>query len=112
MPALPRRLRDPRFWLLLFGGLAVLVALDTLRAPRRQVSARAYVGAVHVYQEVGRPALRGCVVCRFHPSCSEYSVEAVERHGIRRGLMLTANRLSRCTHDTPPDSYDPVPAEE
>jgi putative component of membrane protein insertase Oxa1/YidC/SpoIIIJ protein YidD len=109
MPALPRRLRDPRSWLLLFGGLAVLAVLDTLRAPGRQLTGQTYVGAVHVYQEFGRPALRGRVVCRFHPSCSDYSIEAVRRHGIRRGLVLTGERLSRCNHTTPPGTDDPVP---
>jgi putative membrane protein insertion efficiency factor len=112
MPSLPRRLRDPRTWLLLFGGIAVLVVLDAFRTPRQQLTGQAYVGAVHLYQEMGRPALKSRVVCRFHPSCSDYSIEAVRRHGIRRGLVLTSERLSRCTPDTPQGTYDPVPPEE
>ncbi|MFZ0792863.1 MAG: membrane protein insertion efficiency factor YidD [Candidatus Korobacteraceae bacterium] len=34
--------------------------------------------------------------CRFVPTCSEYAMEAVERYGVVRGLMLAAGRLSRC----------------
>jgi uncharacterized protein len=34
--------------------------------------------------------------CRFVPTCSEYAMEAVERHGVVRGAMLTAGRLLRC----------------
>jgi putative membrane protein insertion efficiency factor len=112
MSSLSRRLKNPRTWLVLFAGLAVLAVLDSLRAPAQQLTARAYVGSVHVYQDIGRPALKGRVVCRFTPSCSDYSIESVQRHGIRRGLVLTAQRLVRCNHDTPLGTYDPVPEEE
>ena len=76
------------------------------------MTARAYIGAVHLYQNLGRPVLSGRVVCRFSPSCSDYSIEAVQRHGILRGLVLTCDRLSRCNHGTPLGTYDPVPEEE
>jgi putative membrane protein insertion efficiency factor len=46
--------------------------------------------------------------CRFHPSCSEYAVEAVERHGALRGGWLAAKRVGRC-HPFTPGGYDPVP---
>ncbi|MSQ96440.1 MAG: membrane protein insertion efficiency factor YidD [Gemmataceae bacterium] len=57
----------------------------------------------------GRPLLKGKVQCRFEPSCSEYSLQAVEIHGIRRGLVLTYCRLLSCTHDVPLGVHDPVP---
>jgi len=34
--------------------------------------------------------------CRFVPTCSEYAMEAVERHGVMRGMWLAAGRLLRC----------------
>ena len=34
--------------------------------------------------------------CRFHPSCSHYATEAIERHGLSRGSVLALRRLGRC----------------
>ena len=112
MSALPRCLKKRRTWLLLIGGFILLIVLDSFRAPANQLTARTYVGMVHVYQQLGRPALKGRVVCRFTPSCSDYSIKAVERHGIRHGLVLTFKRLSACNHNTPMGTYDPVPPRE
>ena len=47
-------------------------------------------------------------VCRFVPSCSEYSMEAFARHGFFRGFWLTVKRLAKC-HPFHPGGYDPVP---
>jgi hypothetical protein len=46
--------------------------------------------------------------CRFFPSCSEYSHEAISTHGVGRGLWLTVRRLSRC-RPFGPSGFDPVP---
>ena len=46
--------------------------------------------------------------CRFFPSCSEYAVEAVEKHGALKGSWLSAKRVCRC-HPWHPGGYDPVP---
>lgn len=46
--------------------------------------------------------------CRFHPSCSEYAREAIERHGALHGGGLAARRLLRC-HPWHPGGLDPVP---
>jgi hypothetical protein len=46
--------------------------------------------------------------CRFTPTCSHYAVEAVSRHGARRGLALTIRRLGRCRPGGP-SGFDPVP---
>ena len=46
--------------------------------------------------------------CRFYPSCSEYMVEALEKHGFIRGLWLGLTRILRC-HPWHPGGFDPVP---
>ena len=89
--------------------LGSLVAADALRAPENQLTARAYIGAVHIYQAVGRPLLDGVVACRFRPTCSEYSIQAVEKHGIARGLYLTIKRLAACQDDVPMGTINEVP---
>ena len=46
--------------------------------------------------------------CRFNPTCSEYTIQAVNEHGVYRGLILGAKRISKC-HPLGPKGYDPVP---
>lgn len=46
--------------------------------------------------------------CRFYPTCSEYAIEAVERHGALHGGLLAAKRVGRC-HPFNRGGYDPVP---
>lgn len=49
--------------------------------------------------------------CRFVPTCSEYAMEAIERHGAMRGSLLALARLLRC-HPLARAGYDPVPQVE
>lgn len=93
---------------ILFIGLA-LVTIDLSLQPENQLSARIYVGFVRVYQAVGRPMLEGVVACRYRPTCSDYSIQAVERFGTMRGLVLTYNRINSCQTDVPMGTLDPVP---
>jgi len=64
------------------------------------------LSAIRAYQRFVAPALPPA--CRFFPSCSTYARAAVERHGLGRGLWLTARRLMRC-HPYHPGGLDPVP---
>ena len=76
--------------------------------PARSVAARVLLGLIGAYQWIfaWRPS-----PCRFVPSCSQYALEAVERHGAVRGTRLAVARLGRC-HPWGPHGEDPVPAPE
>jgi len=67
---------------------------------------RALLLMLRGYQYALRPMLGAN--CRFHPSCSDYASEAIDRHGAASGLWLTAKRLARC-HPYHAGGYDPVP---
>ncbi len=90
-------------------GLAFI--LDISRQPENQFLARLYIGSVHIYQAVGRPLLEGTVACRFRPTCSDYSIQAVEKHGLIRGLDLTFKRIYSCQMSVPMGTIDEVPTE-
>jgi putative membrane protein insertion efficiency factor len=63
------------------------------------------LGLVRLYQLLVSPLLPPA--CRFWPTCSRYSVQAIDRHGVARGVWLSLRRLSRC-HPFHPGGYDPV----
>jgi len=64
------------------------------------------IGLLKAYRAVISP-LYG-QVCRYHPSCSAYALEAVTTHGSVRGSWLAVRRLARC-HPWAAGGYDPVP---
>lgn len=61
---------------------------------------------VRAYQVVLSPLLPAA--CRYHPTCSNYAIEALEKHGALRGSWLAVRRIARC-HPFRPGGYDPVP---
>jgi putative membrane protein insertion efficiency factor len=66
----------------------------------------AFIGLIELYQRWISPLLGPR--CRYFPSCSQYAVLAVERHGLLRGCYLAGRRLLRC-HPFHAGGYDPVP---
>jgi len=63
------------------------------------------VGLLRAYKLVVSPLLPSA--CRFHPTCSEYMKQAIEKHGVARGVGLGLRRLSRC-HPFHQGGFDPV----
>ncbi len=92
--------------ILIFG---LTIVFDAMRQPENQLTARVYIGFVHIYQSVGRPLLKGIVACRFRPTCSDYSIQAVKKHGIGRGLVLTFSRIYSCDNHIAMGTIDDVP---
>ena len=71
-----------------------------------RIAVAGLVAVVRAYQFVIRPLLGPC--CRFEPTCSEYTVEALKVHGVLRGLALSVWRILRC-NPYGGHGYDPVP---
>jgi putative membrane protein insertion efficiency factor len=70
-------------------------------SPRKTI-----ISLLHFYRIAISPYLGSH--CRFHPSCSQYALSAVERYGVKKGLMLTIKRLS-CCHPFHPGGIDFIP---
>ena len=110
MPTLRQRLKRPETYLAMLFLLLALAALDSFRNPAQQITGRLYVGGVRMYQAIGRPLMKEYVKCRYQPTCSEYSIEAVQKHGIRNGVRLTVRRINSCQTTVPMGTADPVPS--
>jgi putative membrane protein insertion efficiency factor len=109
MSTLRKCLTRPHTYLAVLVCFFAAAMLDSYRSPPNQWTSRAYVKAVRLYQKYGRPLTSRYIRCRYRPTCSEYSLQAVETHGIRRGLSLTYQRLASCTTAVPLGTDDPVP---
>jgi len=68
--------------------------------------AKILIGLIRGYQLIISPLMGAN--CRFHPTCSQYMIEAVSRFGTIRGFWLGLRRLSRC-HPWHEGGLDPVP---
>jgi len=64
------------------------------------------IGLVRLYQLVISPYLPSS--CRYHPTCSQYGIEALKQHGALKGSWLAIRRIARC-HPWSDGGYDPVP---
>ena len=61
---------------------------------------------IKLYQKAISPLMPPS--CRFHPTCSNYGLEAIETHGALKGSWLAIRRISKC-HPFHEGGYDPVP---
>ena len=70
---------------------------------------RILIWLVRMYQLVISPVMGPH--CRFIPSCSDYTIEAIERLGLVMGIILSIRRILRC-HPWHPGGFDPVPQQK
>lgn len=73
---------------------------------KRKLSRRAVQAPIHVYRKFISPLKPP--TCRFYPTCSQYALEAIEVHGVVKGIGLAAKRIGKC-HPFHPGGFDPVP---
>ena len=91
------------------AAIAALVAFDLTRAPQRQWSARALLGAITAYQATLSPVMgRAGVRCRFVPTCSHFGADAIRQDGALKGSLRAAGRVLRCGPWTPMGTVDPA----
>ena len=76
-----------------------------LKGLYKDILEKCFVGMIRLYQIMISPFFNPC--CRFFPTCSDYAILAIERHGPFRGLFMAIMRLLRC-HPLHPGGYDPV----
>lgn len=80
--------------------------METISRYLQQILLNLFLLMLRAYQLLISPFLGNC--CRFYPSCSTYACDALEKHGIMRGIWLTLRRLVKC-QPLHAGGYDPVP---
>jgi len=65
-----------------------------------------FIGLIKFYQLVISPHVPSS--CRYQPTCSYYALDAFKKHGVIKGIILSAKRIGRC-HPFAKGGHDPVP---
>jgi putative membrane protein insertion efficiency factor len=94
------------------AAVAIIIAIaDSRRSPADQLTTRAAVGGIHLYQAtLSRVYDRMGVQCRFTPTCSHYGEACVRQFGAVRGGWMAFKRVLRCGPWTPAGTVDPPPS--
>ncbi|MFC5044468.1 membrane protein insertion efficiency factor YidD [Aquimarina hainanensis] len=72
----------------------------------KKIAALPFIVLVRGYQKFISPLTPA--TCRYHPTCSQYTIEALQKHGVFRGSWLSVKRIFSC-HPWGGSGYDPVP---
>jgi putative membrane protein insertion efficiency factor len=111
LSALRPAVKKRRVWIRVAAlVLAVAALCDWTRPPEKQVSVVLYnTIVIKGYRLLLQPWGRYFVRCRYNPTCSVYSEQAMQVHGFPKGVWLTTSRLFRCMPWVPFGTPDPVP---
>jgi putative membrane protein insertion efficiency factor len=109
MPALRHRLLSPKPWLIALLGAAVLLMMDAMRPPQKQLSVRLFAVSVDGYHRYIHPLTGRYLRCRYSPTCSRFAVEATQKYGIAKGGWLSVRRIASCRSSVQMGTKDPVP---
>lgn len=101
--------RRPEPWLGALLVLAILFVADAIRPPQSQVSVRLFAASVDGYHRFVHPLTGRFIHCRYSPTCSQYSVEAVRKYGIAKGGWIGLRRIASCRPSVPMGTVDRVP---
>ncbi|MDR2493171.1 MAG: membrane protein insertion efficiency factor YidD [Coriobacteriales bacterium] len=80
--------------------------MGTVLTSIRCIPSQLACGCIWLYRHAVSPFFPPS--CRFVPTCSEYAMIAIKRHGFIKGMSLSVRRVGRC-HPLHPGGYDPVP---
>ncbi len=106
----PKRPRWPRIVLGVVVALSIFAICDWTRPPQKQISVALYEKIViGGYRTLVQPMSNRFIHCRFRPTCSVYSEEAMRRFGFPKGIWLTTTRLCRCMPWVTAETADPIP---
>ncbi len=75
---------------------------------KKSIFVRTSVAVARFYQRHISPVIGGKNACRFTPTCSEYTIQAIEKYGAWRGIYMGFRRILRCRPGGG-CGYDPVP---
>jgi len=67
------------------------------------------ISLIKLYQKI---PFRSHIYCKFRPTCSNYSIEALETYGFFKGSYLSIKRILRCNPFNKKSGFDPVPIKE
>ncbi len=109
MPPLRNWILRPEPWLAAVVVAGALLGADSMRAPQNQLSVRVFTAGVAGYHNYIQPFSGRFIRCRYNPTCSVYSVEAVRKYGIVKGGWMGVRRIARCQKSVTMGTNDPVP---
>jgi putative membrane protein insertion efficiency factor len=110
LAAAPPSKRKTHVKLIVAVVITAAALLDWTRPPREQWSVQLYdLAVIKSYRTLLHPITSKVTRCRFRPTCSRYSQEAMHARGFPEGLLLTVWRIMRCGPWVKPGTHDDVP---